>query len=268
MKIYLSLLSIQMRGVMWVAWMFIFIGLLWNGLPLLIGKGPNSGLFTVLTLFPCFYTVMVAYYLVIKDRTKALSGFRIMPHAEFITSRPVSRKLGYAVFLTIFFSLVIGPSLVNVAYASQHPVLEFLCYKSGSHQTEAAAHRDEYLRIMPGSHIEERPKSSPVIVWPQGALFVAAWKLLVVLVLAVMVQFVVFLNISNLGKKIAAVLVMGIPFLLMFLTIKPESVWYSAYQSAFGIFTVHWGMVAISVGLLFILAQTWAFRLAANVDVD
>jgi len=268
MRTYLSLLGVQMQGVMWVAWMFLMVGLLWNGLPLLIGKGPNSGLAMVLTLFPCFYTVMLAYFLVIKDRTKVAKSFRLIPQAEFLISRPISRMTGYAVFMTIYFVLVIGPSVIGLAYASQNPALEFLCYKSPTQQTAAAIHQEQYLEIMPGSRLQEQPKGSPIIVWPQGAVFVAGWKLLIVVVLALMVQFIVFLKMRNSMRTVVATLVMFLPLLLMFLTTREESVWFSAYQSAFGFFTVHWLAVWGIAITLFLAAEALAFHLAARSDID
>ncbi len=266
MKNYLSLLGIQMREVVWVAWVFPAIGLVMYGLPFLTVSRTHSGLSMVLSIMPSVYTVMLAYLLVIKDRTTWAKEFRLMAHAEFLISRPILRRTGYAAFMTIYFVMILFPSVANLAYACQNPSLEFLCYQSAGSKTEAAVYRDLYLQILPDSQLVERPKSSPIILWPKGAVFVAGWKLLIVVVLAVMIQFVVFLRLPKIAKTILAAAIIVAPPLLLLLSMSVQSA-FQVYQNLFGFFINHW-VVVVSSGIVIVLAlEVLAFRLSAESEI-
>jgi hypothetical protein len=126
-----------------------------------------------------FSVIMTISFIGSSVATQSSSWAWILPNAEFLLARPISRRHIYVPLLVLSSSILLLCPVLNVVMAAaQHPDLRLSLYHSATQSTEAARNLALYQHVFPSSSIVQLPHTNhPTLLVPQGGTIAAVWTL-------------------------------------------------------------------------------------------
>jgi len=133
-----------------------------------------SGYLTVL-----FSVILTCSFIGSSATTQFSSWAWLLPNAEFLFMRPISRRHIYTPLLVVaFFVLLLCPVLNVVLTAIRHPELRLSLDHPAIQNTEAAQKLAVYQEVFPSSSVVQLPHTNhPILLVPQGETLMAIWTL-------------------------------------------------------------------------------------------
>lgn len=190
-----------------------------------------------------------------------------MPHAEFLLTRPVVRRRMCVVCLSIFYVIVLAPSVLAVAATAFKPDMRLSLYKSDTQSTEAADRQAAYEKGFPHTYVEPG-KNRSTLVAPYGQLYAKVWQFASVTAAALLLQWLLFRRKQE--RKFAKY----IPILIMWLFLLPTLAFVfrrdlvmPVFESVFFFFVQNFWLCLIALLVAFVSMQVWTLRRARDLEV-
>ncbi len=187
------------------------------------------------------------------------------PCAEFLVTRPLSRLRLCMVSLAIFYAIVIGPALLAFGIAAFNSDMRFARYDNPS--PAEAARLAAYEKGFPSAYREEG-EHFPVLVAPHGLLYVKAWQLVALILVAVALQALLLRRARR--YWLDRILMQG----LLWLFILPLLLFVFRRNFVTGIleaslfFFIQYLWLCLSAVLaIFVSMQVWSLRAAREIEV-
>jgi hypothetical protein len=228
--------------------------------------GEMSGIRNTLDVFPLmFYSILGMQFFIGTKSSTGATFPGMIPAAEFLLVRPVSRRTAYLSRMVFFFFIMLIAPLLGLGLTIAEPDLQVSLYHSKTESTEAADNITLYQKQFPDNFIIHKPKAThDTLVIPFGSMLLKLWEFWLVVCLALALQAVVLVKLP---AKIQTGLFMGIgmsPFLLV-----SDLFWNSSTiaENAFFFFAHHWSLIALFTLGAFILVQRIALKRIQEVEV-
>jgi len=202
----------------------------------------------------------------------------LIAQAEFLLTRPVTRRTAYFSRVFLLFSVILLPSLAGIWAASARPELRVaLCESQDDFPADARLQLYQF-EFPQGSVRHDDPRFMPrgyrtTFVVPSGNLCVASWNLLTSVLATLLIQALSFspsarreLGWSLFGNLFVIYILFVIAFDLYFLG-TPQKWLISPYESGFFYFVSHPIHVWLFSLAVFVGAQWLAFRFIRYVEV-
>lgn len=252
--LWLYLLPALIFVIPWISW---------------IGDGTTSGLdITMLTSPGMLFGLIAGLTFLWSSQTNM--GWALpnnMPHAEFLLTRPVVRRRLCVVCLSIFYVIVLTPSVLALAVTAFRPDLRLSLYKSATQSTEAADRQTVYEKGFPFTYVEPG-KNRLVLVAPHGLLYAKAWQLATVTLAAILLQWLLFRRQQERRfAKYAPIAILWFFLLPVFAFVFRRDLATRMFESFFFFFVQNFWLCLIVLLAGFVSMQVWTLRRARDLEV-
>ena len=262
-----SLPRFYFRTISPLLWLYLFPALIFV-IPWIswIGDGSTSGLdIAVLTSPGNLFGLIAGLTFLWSSQTNM--GWALpnnMPHAEFLLTRPVLRRRMCVVCLSIFYVIVLAPSVLALGATAFKPDMRLSLYKR---DTQSADRQAIYEKGFPHTYVEPG-KNRSTLVAPYGQLYAKAWQLASVTAAALLLQWLLF------RRKQERRFTKYIPILLMWLFLLPvfafvfrRDLAIIVFESVFFFFVQNFWLCLIALLAAFVSMQVWTLRRARDLEV-
>jgi hypothetical protein len=191
----------------------------------------------------------------------------ILPHAEFLLSRPIQRRPIYVPLLLLCFCiLLIGPVL-NVIWTMPRPDLLLSLYHGETQSTEAWRNLAIYRQAFPASSIVQLPHREHLTLRiPWGATLQALWYLWQAVLLAMLIEALSLIRMPSSMQRRMVTILACIPagVILSWSWLGP----HLDIEKIFFFFAQHLPLIMLATLVGFIGLQWQAWKRFEQVEVN
>jgi hypothetical protein len=202
-----------------------------------------------------------------------------IPEREFLLSRPIRLRTAYLSRMAVYFILMLAAPLSEVYVASAKPGLRVEFYPWKDQSTETTDRLRFYQQQFPDSAVDYKPRtgvrkeaSDATLSIPFGALLIAFWDLIVVIVFAFALQMAMSFVSPSKGRVMNFYVMVCLTYFFVSVLIDmmfPHLLDHTTmYEYAFFFFTHHWLMFALFTLGAFILVQCIVLKRIQEVEEE
>lgn len=161
--------------------------------------GDASSIVTGLNAFPLMFSGLLGLQFFIREAGWAATpeGW-LLPAGDFLLTRPIPRRMAYYSRMSLYFAVLLLPSLLNVGLTAVEPDLRISLYHSETQSTEGADKLALYRAQFANGRLVHDPRAGhDTFVIPFGAVWVAIWQFWLAILLALALQGATLLTLPS-----------------------------------------------------------------------
>jgi hypothetical protein len=233
----------------------VFMGWLFN---FLLWQQESSGLEPSMGYMGVMFSVIMMISFVGGSIGASTSWAWILPHAEFLLSRPVRRRPVFLPLLLLCFCILLVCPVLNIFWTLPHPDLLLSLYHGGTQSTEASRDLAIYRHAFPASSVVQLPRQNHLTLRiPWGATLEALWSLWQTVLLGMIIEGATLLQMPSFTQRRLVTVLACIPagIILAWRWIGP----HLAIEKIFFFFAQHLALIVLAtlVGFIWLQWQVW-----------
>lgn len=261
-----SLLGVYLGALPTGAWLMGGLALSMAGFTCLLDV-EASGIATTLRQFTSLlFSVLMGAMFFSQGAAGAGPGkLSSIPHAEFLLTKPISRRKAYTLGVALCFLFMISAQLMGMGLSFLHPDLELSLSHDKTQKTEAYERLEAYREVFPESKIVKNPRSNhDTLLIPHGQRLVQGWFLWLAILLFLGLQLLPLLEVSPKFRTGMLSFFYVIVVVSLFLYAGKSE----ALERGFFVFARHWTLISLITLAAFLLVQRYAQKRIAESEIS
>jgi hypothetical protein len=270
-----AVLIYQLRQLPRGVWTLLAILCINTSIPAIIAiaVGENSGVMqagsfvTPFTFIPIMFCgILALQFLIGGTGWPGTASTWLIPGAEFLLVRPVSRRTAYRCWILLYFVVLLLPMLSYVGLTMAAPDLRISVYESANPVRGRMDRASLYQEQFPASTlIPARKGSFATLIVPNGALLVAFWQFWLTILLALALQVTSHLGLpSKLQMGLLVAICVVPPFMVAFHLLGNPT---PLLEYTLFIFAHHWITIALGTLGVFVFVQRKALTRIEDLEI-